>query len=70
MLFLFLFAVLGVSLFAEIKTQETMDRHANFDNFGSAILVLLRVATGEGWVGIMQDAARRPSILFSCMNED
>ena len=67
MLFLFLFAVLGVSLFAEVKSQDTMDRHANFENFGRAILTLLRVATGEGWVGIMQDAARHPSILFECM---
>ena len=27
---------------------------------------MLRVSTGEGWVAIMQDAARRPSILFQC----
>ena len=30
LLFLFLFAVLGVSLFAEVKLQETMNDHANF----------------------------------------
>ena len=53
MLFLFLFSVLGVSLFAEVKLQETMDRHANFEHFGFAILTLLRVATGENWIGIM-----------------
>ena len=63
-LFLFLFSVLGVSLFAEVKLQEVMNRHANFENFGRAILTLLRVSTGEGWVGIMQDAARSPSLLF------
>ena len=57
-LFLFLFAVLGVSLFAEVKIQESMSRHANFENFGRAILTLLRVATGESWNGIMYDAAR------------
>ena len=68
-LFLFLFAVLGVSLFAEVKLQETMNRHASFRNFGQAILTLLRVATGEGWVGIMQDAARNPSILFNCVEK-
>ena len=66
-LFLFLFSVLGVSLFAEVKLQDTMDRHANFENFCRAILTLLRVATGEGWVGIMQDAARHPSIHFECI---
>ena len=57
-LFLFLFAVLGVYLFAEVKLQENMDRHANFEHFFRATLTLLRVATGEGWVGIMHDAAR------------
>lgn len=53
MLLLFLFAVLGVSLFAEVKIQDNMDRHANFESFGRAVLTLLRVSTGEGWVGIM-----------------
>lgn len=57
-LFLFLFSVLGVSLFAEVKLQENMNRHANFENFYRASLTLLRVATGEGWVGIMYDAGR------------
>lgn len=47
-----------------------MDRHANFENFGRAVLTLLRVATGEGWVGIMHDAARTRSILFQCDVED
>lgn len=57
-LFLFVFSILGVTLFAEVKLQDTMDRHANFQNFGLALLTLFRVATGEGWVDIMFDAAR------------
>ena len=43
-----------------------MDTHANFSNFGYAILTLLRVSTGENWNGIMYDAARQPSIFFKC----
>lgn len=66
-LFLFIFSILGVTIFAEVKLQETMNRHANFENFGRAILTLFRVATGEGWVEIMYDAARQPSIDFSCI---
>ena len=58
MLFLLLFSVLGVSLFGEVKPQEVMNRHSSFENFGRALLTLLRVSTGEGWVGIMRDAAR------------
>ena len=68
-LFLFLFAVLGVSLFAEIKLQENFNRHANFENFPLAVLTLLRVATGEGWVDIMYDMARQPSVDFKCLEE-
>ena len=30
LLFIFLFSVLGVYLFAEIKLQNNLDRHANF----------------------------------------
>lgn len=46
-----------------------MDRHANFENFGQAILTLLRVATGEAWVGIMYDVARQPDIDFNCIRD-
>ena len=68
-LFLFLFSVLGVSLFSEVKLQEKMNRQASFENFTQALLTLLRVSTGEDWVGIMQDAARSPSILFNCIEK-
>ena len=67
-LFLFLFAVLGVTLFAEVKLQENMDRHANFQDFGRALLTLFRVATGEAWVAIMYDAGRQPAVNFDCMD--
>ena len=66
-LFLFVFSILGVTLFAEVKLQDTMNRHANFQDFGHALLTLFRVATGEGWVDIMYDAARKPSFTFSCI---
>ena len=48
-LFLFLFAVLGVFLFAEVRLQSNLDSHANFQHFGIALLTLFRITTGEGW---------------------
>ena len=57
-LFLFLFAVLGVYLFAEVKLQTGLNRHANFQTFHSAVITLFRMSTGEGWQEIMYDAAR------------
>ena len=68
-LFLFLFSVLGVNLFAEVKIQDNMDRNANFEHFFKATLTLLRVATGEAWVGIMHDAARKESVNFFCIED-
>lgn len=39
---------------------EELDRHANFRNFGTALLLLLRIITGEAWNGIMHDCMVQP----------
>ena len=55
-LLLFVYAVLGVSLFAVPAASdwpEGLDRHANFDDWGSAMLLLLRTMTGEDWQVVM-----------------
>ncbi|KAG2495837.1 hypothetical protein HYH03_006076 [Edaphochlamys debaryana] len=55
LLFFFIFAVIGVSLFADIKYGEALNRHANFNTFPNAMLLLFRMITGESWDQIMQD---------------
>eukprot|EP01062_Namystynia_karyoxenos_P002769 TRINITY_DN1097_c0_g2_i1.p1 TRINITY_DN1097_c0_g2~~TRINITY_DN1097_c0_g2_i1.p1 ORF type:complete len:2446 (+),score=704.96 TRINITY_DN1097_c0_g2_i1:141-7478(+) len=55
----FVFAVLGVKLFGKMGHGEHINRHANFENFPNAVLTLVRMATGEGWQGIMSDCRRR-----------
>ena len=55
-LLLFVYAVLGVYLFAVPADGEYptgLGRHANFDDWGSAMLVLLRTMTGEDWQVLM-----------------
>ena len=64
LLFLYIFSVLGVFLFAEIQLQENLNEHANFQTFGFAFLALVRCSTGEGWNFLMIDSSRPPSILF------
>lgn len=39
---MFMYAVMGMSLFGQIKYQENITRHANFRTFASAMLVLFR----------------------------
>lgn len=70
LLFLYIYAVLGVFLFAEVKLQDNLDIHANFQSFGYAFLTLLRCSTGEAWDAIMLDAVRRRSIIFQCDEDD
>jgi hypothetical protein len=65
-LFLFLYSVLGVSLFAPVKLQGALDVHANFQTFGGALLTLFRMSTGESWHMLMYDCARPKSITFDC----
>ena len=52
----FIYAVLGVFLFGDIQEGTIIDHtYMNFNNFGNAILILLRMLTGEDWPTIMYD---------------
>ena len=57
MLFLIflIYAVLGVFIFKDVKTGKIIDEFNNFSNFGYAMLILFRCATGEDWYVIMFD---------------
>lgn len=57
MLLLFIYAVLGMNLFATVMNHDTIDSEVNFRNFGISLLLLLRCATGENWNNIMNDYA-------------
>jgi hypothetical protein len=70
LLLLFMFSILGIFLFAEVKLQDTLDYHANFQSFGTAFLTLLRCSTGEAWNSIMHDTMRQKSILFQCSEDE
>ena len=66
-LFLYLYAILGVALFAEVKLQDDLNTYANFQTFPKSFLTLFRASTGEGWNYIMYDAVRQHSPLFQCI---
>eukprot|EP00879_Flechtneria_rotunda_P031665 GHRR01034614.1.p1 GENE.GHRR01034614.1~~GHRR01034614.1.p1 ORF type:complete len:288 (+),score=72.75 GHRR01034614.1:323-1186(+) len=55
LLFFFIYGVIGMNLFGQMKYGVYLDRHANFSNVGIALLTLFRIITGESWDGIMQD---------------
>lgn len=66
LLFMYIYSVLGVFLFADVQLQSYLTEYANFQSFGWAFLTLLRCATGEGWNFIMLDLTRSRSILYQC----
>ena len=57
---MFVYAVLGMSLFGEYDTVESLrtGRVENFRNFGSSLMVLLRVITRDEWKRIMIDTMK------------
>ena len=54
-LLFFIYSIVGIQMFGNIKLDEESDINYrnNFQNFGMAMLLLFRVSTGDGWQGIM-----------------
>lgn len=46
-LLFFIYAILGVFIFAEVEEQEVLDRYTNFKSFDRALQTLLHTITGE-----------------------
>ena len=57
----FIFAVLGVFMFRNITAGIMLDPvFMNFNNFHQALIILIRISTGEDW----------PTIMYDTMNTD
>merc|ERR1711988_1013847 len=64
-LIFFIYAAAGVALFGKLSCTESnecngLSIHANFENFGMAMLTLFRISTGDNGNGILKDAMRHP----------
>jgi hypothetical protein len=51
-LFLFIYSYIGVFMFGELRLNVGVNESYNFKNFGRALLLLIRVATGDNWCGL------------------
>ena len=69
MLFIYLYSILGVFLFAEVRFGNSLNEYANFRNFPNAALTLFRIVTGEAWNEIMADTSVQRSILTPCVDK-
>ncbi|GLD95008.1 hypothetical protein PINS_up003633 [Pythium insidiosum] len=53
----FIYAAMGVQLFAKVKFGELITRTANFQSITRAMVTLVRCATGERWNDMMYELA-------------
>jgi len=57
-LLLFVFAVLGMQLFATSAALDPYGEHVHFRTFGAAVITLIRCLTGEAWNDIMHSLSK------------
>lgn len=57
-LFLFMFSILGMNLFAKIQEQTFLNSNVNFQTFMTSFLSLFISCTGENWPYLMADLSR------------
>ena len=57
LLLFFIFAIVGMQLFAKVAYHDALDEHVNFRTFGVSMIALLRFSTGENWNGFMHSVA-------------
>jgi hypothetical protein len=58
LLIIYVYAVIGVHMFAPVKLNGPMNDRLNFQTVGNAFVALIRVATGEGWNDLMEALGR------------
>ena len=56
LVFIFIYAIIGMNLFGMVKFQTELNYNANFVSFPIAMLVMFRISTNDGWNYLMQDS--------------
>lgn len=54
-LVMFVYAVIGVQIYAGVRLGANLNVHANFQDIATAMLTLFRFTTGEAWNDVMYD---------------
>lgn len=59
-LLFFIYATMGVQMFAKVGFMGQITPNCNFQSVGMAMLSLLRFSTGESWSDFARDMAQKP----------
>jgi len=63
---MYIFSVVGISLFSGVKLQNNINVYAHFQDIITSFITVYRIATYDGWVDIMHDAMRMETSYWSC----
>ena len=58
-LVLFIYACVGINLFAKIKERDVLNDKFNFQTFGNSMVTLMKFATGDDWSAFMIEATMK-----------
>ena len=67
-LFIFIYSIVGVNLFATIKFNYPMHEYLNFQNVPNSFVTLIRLATGEAWNDLLDALSQVYGITNQCIN--
>ena len=58
----FIYAIIGMTLFGNIKHQGSINDMENFEDFGNSMLLLFRLSTGAGWDDVLESLSVKPPV--------
>lgn len=68
-LFFYIYSVLGMFLFAQIRPNYPMNNNLNFQSIGNSMLTMIRAFTGENWQEVMHAVSRGRHPFYQCVEE-
>jgi hypothetical protein len=66
---IYIYSIIGMSLFYDLKYQSIISEKWNFKNFINSFLILIRISSGEGWSTILHEASYERDGKFDCKYE-
>ena len=63
---IYIYAIVGMNLFYDLKYQEIISEKWNFQNFINSMLILIRISSGGNWNTLMHESTIDRNGFFDC----
>ena len=63
---IYIYAIVGMNLFYDLKYQEIISEKWNFQNFINSMLILIRISSGGNWNTLMHESTNDRNGFFDC----